>query len=186
MSGAEKGKKYSVYLHALKQMLQRPFKDDEERFQAIVDAPFFDKVQATHLDLGIVVLLLANTTTQTIDRVALSDTELAKGAIKMSAKPFKSIKIPLGHAENIIAAALSDNKPHETDDWRYLFVPALTPQAARYNQSGAGIECSIVYPLQVREGAALIFSFFQPPDNIGADHQNFISYYTALATHALT
>jgi hypothetical protein len=151
-----------------------------------VNAPFHNPVLSTSFDLGIVVLLLADPATQTINRVALSDTDAAIGAVKMSEKPFHEIKIPLNHSHNIIAQAIATGKPHYTSDWQYLFVPAMSAQAARFNQAGAGIECSHVYPLiGVQSGGALIFSYYQPAANITLRHKEFMQAYTDLAAQAL-
>lgn len=153
---------------------------------AIVNVPFHDPAYATSFDIGIIVLLLVNKPAGTIDRIALSDTEQAKGAVRMSEKPFESIKIPLGHKGNIIAQAIESRRPHHTSDWQYLFTPALTPQAARFNQAGAGIECSYVYPLAgVQDGGALIYSYYQPSSNISPRHKHFMKRYTELVVHRL-
>jgi hypothetical protein len=151
-----------------------------ELYKAIVNAPFHDLRQTTHLDLGIIVLLLANKGKGTIDRIALSDTEPAQGAVKMSEKPFNDIKIPLGHESNIIAQAIATGEPQNTHDWQLLFVPALSKEAARYNQAGAGIECSYVYPLKGKNGGALIFSLFQPGSLIDDSHRAFMQSYAEL------
>lgn len=149
--------------------------------QAIVNAPFQDKLFSTHLGLGIVVLLLVNPETKTIDRIALSDTYPAQGAVRMSAKPFKEITIPLDHAHNLIAKAIQQGARQLTADWKYLFIPDLTPREARFNQAGAGIECSYVYPLIGPKGkGAIIFSYFEPPDKVGPEQQYFMESYNAL------
>ncbi len=69
----------------------------QTRYQAIVDAPFQDKLATTSLGLGIVVFLLIDEQEAVIERVALSKTESAEGAVLMSAKPFRKIKVPLKH-----------------------------------------------------------------------------------------
>jgi hypothetical protein len=158
---------------------------EEGLFAAIVNAPFHNPVRATDIDLGIVVFLLVNLATGTIDRIALSDTEQARGAVNMSEKPFHHIKIPVGYHGNIIANTIDTGRPHHTADWQYLFAPDLSPQAARFNQAGAGIECSYVYPLKARDGGALIFSFFQPLHHIGEPHKAFMKAYCALVTDRL-
>jgi hypothetical protein len=160
--------------------------DDEQLFDAIVNAPFHDRLFTTHLDLGIIVFLLVNKKTKTIDRIALSNTEQAKAAVRMTAKPFKQIKIPVGHPTNILARAIETQKHYQTHDWQYLFVPELTVKEARFNQHGAGIECSVVYPLiGARGGGAMIFSFFQVPNNIGAEHHAFMKTYSTMVAKAL-
>jgi hypothetical protein len=152
-------------------------KGDEALFEAIVNAPFNDKATATLLGLGILVLLLVNNKTKTIDRIALSRTGPAEGAVEMSPKPFKAIKIPVNHADNIIAKAIKSGQYQATSDWQYLFVPDLTPPQARFNQAGAGIACSVVYPLKARAGGALIFSYYIYPDQISRSHQAFMHRY---------
>src|SRR3954468_21597518 len=69
----------------------------------IVNSPFAFQMQVTMLFLGIIVLLLVDEKNGTINRVALSDTELAKNTTDVSMVPFEEIKIPLNHEENIIA-----------------------------------------------------------------------------------
>jgi hypothetical protein len=126
------------------------------------------------------VFLLVNKKTGNIDRVALSDTNSAKGAVNISDKPFKEIKIPLDYTKNIIAKAIASTKPQATSDWKYLFTPDLSSSSARFNQAGAGIECSHVYPLTARDGGALIFSFYQPMDQIGTKQHAFMDRYSNL------
>jgi hypothetical protein len=160
-------------------------KSDAELFEIIVNAPFHDKVQTTSIDLGIIVLLLVNKAAGTIDRIALSNTEPAAGAVKMSQIPFKEIKVPVGYKNNVVAKAIATGKRQCVTDWKYLFVPGLSPRAARLNQAGAGIEFSCVQPLKARDGGALIFSFFQETRNISQAHFDFTESYAKLAEKAL-
>lgn len=161
--------------------------DESQLLRAVVDAPFIDVVRTTKLGLGIVVLLLVNKEEQTIDRIALSNTEHAEGAQDYSVKPFKEIKIPCGYKNNIIAEAIASDRPTMTDDWQYMFIPALTPQEARFNQAGAGIGFSVVYPLvDSRDGGALIFSYFEPPNHIKKEHHAFMDGYRNLVSRKLS
>lgn len=160
--------------------------DKRQLFRAIVDTPFEYKVESALLYLGIVVLLLVNKRTGMIDRVALSNTELAKGTVDMSVKRFEDIKIPVTFTRNIIAKAIHTGRPQRTTDWRYLFEPALTPQEARFNQAGGAIACSVVYPLiDTLDGGALIFSYYQYPDKIGSAQRAFMQAYTSIVATAL-
>lgn len=170
------------YMPQLKAFLKS---DSNTLHQAIVNAPFLDKVMSTQLDLGIVVLLLVNTKKKTIDRIALSETEQADRAVQMTAKPFKSIHIPLTAEQNIIAEAIRTAHFQQTDDWYYLFTPEFTAEQARFNQAGAGIESSVVYPLSTSPGGALIFSLHQPLQNVTETHHQFMEQYTALVSEAL-
>lgn len=158
----------------------------EHLLDAIVNAPFHELKRSVHLDLGIVVLLMVNPTDGTIDRIALSNTPAAAGAVRMSEKPFADIKIPLAHKRNVVAKAIRSGEPQVTARWELLFVPALSAQAARFNQAGAGIESSHVHPLlDAGEDGALIFSFFQPASNIGPEHQAFVAAYSRMVAEAL-
>lgn len=160
---------------------------DKKLFHAITNAPFHDKLQTGLIFLGIVVLLLVNKKTGMIDRIAVTDNELAAGTKKMSAKKFEDIKIPVDNNQNIIAKAIKTGIPQDTHDWKYLFTPALSPQDARFNQAGGGIGYSAVYPLNdVRDGGALIFSYFQYPAGIGPAQKKFMQTYSRLATEALS
>ncbi len=172
------------YLQHIRELLDAAV-SDEELFDAIANAPFHDRVRTIRLDLGIIVLLLVNKKAGTIDRIALSDTEQAAGAVKMSELPFRDIKIPLGHEKNLIAKAIDSGEAQHVSDWKYLFAPALSPRAARFNQAGAGIEYSCVYPLKARDGGALIFSFFQENKSINHQHNKFMAAYSRVADEYL-
>lgn len=161
-------------------------KGDSELFDTIVNAPFKYRVQTSLLSLGIIVLLLVNRKTQTIDRIALTDNELAEMAKRRSIKKFEEIKIPLGHSENIIAKTIETEEPQSSNDWKYLFMPELTEEAARFNQADSGISFSAVYPLLgARDGGALIFSYYQYGYTINQDQKDFMSRYAQLAARSL-
>jgi hypothetical protein len=162
-------------------------KTEEDLAHTIVNAPMEHfKVEAAFLFLGIIVLLTVNKKQGTIDRIALSDTALAAATKQVSAKRFEDIKIPLEYQKNIIAAAIQTNEPQDTTDWRFLFEPALTKEEARINQANAGIAYSAVYPLQgLKDGGALIFSYFQYPENIGKSQKKFMEKYTKLVSDTL-
>lgn len=99
--------------------------------------------------------------------------------------PFHEIKIPLDHTSNIIARAISEKQPQQTNDWQYLFTPALSKKDAHMNQAGAGVESSVVYPLDVPHGGALIFSLYQPLDLLTQKHHNFMKHYASFVSQQL-
>lgn len=155
-------------------------------YQAIVNEPFKYKIESALLLLGIIVLLVVNKKTGTIDRVALSNTALAKGTLKVSVKRFEDIKIPINHPDNAIAKAIRTFKIQDVTDWNYLFVPALTPKQARLNQAGGGIGYSCVYPLLgLKDGGALIFSYYLFAGKIQAVQRNFMKKYSTLVSESL-
>jgi hypothetical protein len=153
-------------------------------FRAIVDSPFEYPIEAAELYLGIIVLLLANKKTGMIDRVALSNTELAKGTTDVSVKRFEDIRIPLNYADNLVAQVIRTGHAEGTADWQYLFAPVLTPEEARLNQAAGAIAYSAVYPLPGAAGA-LIFSYYQYPEKIGAKQKSFMNAYSNLVDQRL-
>lgn len=157
--------------------------NDEQLFEAIANAPFHDKLQTTNLDLGMIVFVLVNKAEQTIDRISYSHTSPAHDAIKASPKTFQEIKLPLNNKVNVTCRAIQTDEPQMTSDWRYLFTPVISADAARLNQAEAGMGCSFIYPLiNARDGGALIFSFYQTLDMIGPEHHEFMKTYTKLAS----
>lgn len=147
--------------------------------QAVVNAPFrCCRPQSALIFLGIIVLLQADRRAGTINRIALSETELAKNTTDVSFVPFEQIKIPIDDPDNIIAKAIRTGKPQDTTDWKFLFTPALTAEQARINQASGGVAYSAVYPLGKDGG--MIFSYFQYPDGIGSAQHDFMERYATL------
>lgn len=162
-------------------------KDDKELFQCIVNTPFQAlRLETAFLFLGIVVFLQVNKKTGLIDRVALSNTELAQNTTEVSVVPFSEIKIPVDHDENIISRAIQTGKPQDTTDWKFLFEPAMSAEQARLNQASGGIAYSAVYPLPARHGGAMIFSYYQYQSEIGKPQQDFMQMYAAIVNKYLT
>lgn len=152
-------------------------------YQKIVDAPFADKLLMGKLGLGIVVLLKMNDANKTLDRIALSKTELAKGAQEVSVVPFHEIRIPYG-SQNAILNSIETQSYKLIDDWACMFSPVLTPEEARLNQVGAGIMCSLIWPLPSGHGA-LIYSFFIHGEDIGSAQIEFAEAYAKLVDKTL-
>jgi len=172
------------YLKLQKLLATTP--NNTKLYQVIVDEPFKYKVESALLLLGIVVLLLANKKTSSIDRVALSNTSLAKDTTKVSVKRFEDIKIPLDHPDNAIAKAILSGKHQDVTDWDYLFMPALTAKQARLNQAGGGIGYSCVYPLVgLKDGGALIFSYYLFAGKLQFAQRDFMRKYSSLVTNSL-
>jgi hypothetical protein len=174
-----------AYLARLKGML-KALKNNADLHKTIVDAPFFDKKQTILLGLGMIVLTLVDKASNTVKRVAYSDTEPAKSAFRMSVKPFRHLVIPFDDEVNIIPRAIKTKKYQITDDWRFLFVPVLTPEEARFIQAGAGTDTSVVYPLSSSTaGGTIIFSFYEQAKNIRDEHHEFMNAYCAMVSTAI-
>lgn len=173
---------YMLELHAL---LLKP-KTDKQLFQTIVNAPFTTRSKGRPVGLTIVVLLLVNKATDSIDRIALADTESARGAVEFSVKPFHEIKIPLDDKKNAIVKAIKTNTHQIVTDWQYLFTPVLSAEESRFNQAGAGIATSVIYPLSdARDGGALIFSYVLQSDDIAKQYHHFMEHYARAASKRL-
>lgn len=161
---------------------------DDALSQVIVNAPFENFApEMAKLFLGVIVLLMVNKSTGTIDRIAITANDIAERTKRKSKKRFKDIKVPVGYTKNIIVKAVKTGKPQSTDDWEYLHGPALTAEEARLNQADGGIAFSVVYPLKgARDGGALIFSYYQYPDKIGPAQKDFMRKYSELVAKRLT
>jgi hypothetical protein len=153
----------------------------DQKYKYIVDLPFEYHVYMALMFLGIIVLLLIDEDKQTINRIALSDTKAARDTKYVSVKDFHDIKIPLNTPKNVIAKAVRTGKPQNTDDWKELFSPALSAEQARLNQASGGIAFSAVYPVAGKtQKGALIFSYYQYPENIGDEQIKFMKSYSQL------
>jgi hypothetical protein len=153
---------------------------------AIVNEPFKYRLDMVAMGIGIIVFLVADPKSGNIERVSLSRTRLAEGTVRMSDKKFEDISIPVGHRQNIIAKAIAEQAPQMTEDWKYLFIPALTAEQARMNQAGGGIAGSFVYPVHIAEGdAALIFSYYKYMEKVGDSERQFMHSYASVVGEAL-
>ena len=161
-------------------------KSNPDLFKQIVNAPFAHHVALASMFLGIIVLLLVDKESGTINRVAITDNQHAERTQRRSVKKFAEIKIPLNHSENAIAIALSTGNVQIVTDWYYLFVPELTVAEAHFNQADGGVGCSYVYPLKdVHDGAALIYSYYNYPQNLGPPQHEFMDKYAQLVESRL-
>ncbi|HSW79637.1 MAG TPA: hypothetical protein VLG47_02570 [Candidatus Saccharimonadales bacterium] len=151
---------------------------ESDLFATIVNAPFQFQVDAALMFLGIIVLLLADSKSKQIYRVALTNNDMAEAAKKVSVKKFQDIVIPTNSRKNLIAQVIRNGRPAMTTDWKDLFIPSLTPAQSRINQANAGIASSAVYPLTGMDcGGALIFSYYQYIDKISAKTKKFMESY---------
>ncbi|MDB5175515.1 MAG: hypothetical protein JWM81_373 [Candidatus Saccharibacteria bacterium] len=170
-------------------VLEKSF-DNAQDYKAlqrmIVNAPFEQKLATASLFLAFIVLLVVNKKSGLIERVALSDTELAHNTTEVSFKAFEDIKIPVDHTENIIVQSIKSHEPRDTTDWYYTFTPALTGQQARINQASGGISYTAIYPLDIPPQGALSFSYYQYPENIDKTQHDFMKQYAVIVSKAIT
>jgi len=173
------------YLLELKRILEAA-KTDAQLYEAIVNAPFHNKRVTTTLGLGFLSFVLINRKTRTIDRIAISKTDMAQGALDITVKPFRDLKVPIGYKGNAVAEAIRSGRYQQTNDWDYLLKPSLKPEEARLNQAAAGIASSYVYPLtNTRNAGAIIYQYFITLDKFENTHREFMFRYTKLVSQIL-
>jgi hypothetical protein len=168
----------------LKRILEAA-KTDTQLYEAIVNAPFHNKRTTTMLGLGFLSFVLVNKKTRSIDRISISKTDMAKGALDITVRPFRDLKVPIGYKGNAVAEAIRSGRYQQTNDWDYLLTPSLKPEEARLNQAAAGIASSYVYPLSGTRSGAIIFQYFITLDKIENTHREFMFRYTKLVSQIL-
>lgn len=160
--------------------------NQQELFDAIVNAPFEYEMACADIRLGIMTLLMVNPRSQTLDRIALTKNQLAEYTKRVSVKRFEDIKIPLSNKQNLTLQAIASGEPKQTSDWKDIFVPELSPDEARMNQASGGLATTFVYPLMgVGDGAAIHYSYYQYPENVGQAQHQFMEQYSNIAAHGL-
>jgi hypothetical protein len=175
------------YFIELKDILNRQ-KSRRQLYQSIVDAPFQgkNKFNSTLLGLGFLAFLQVNESSRTLDRITISDTPSALGAINMTMKAFNDMKVPLNHKGNIILTAIRTGAHQQTTNWHYLTDPAVTEVESRMNQAAAGMASSVVYPImETKPKGAIIFQYFINMDEITSAHHNFMFRYIKIVSSAL-
>jgi hypothetical protein len=170
------------YYDELESILQS-IKSRQKFYQMIVDAPFENKLNSTLLGLGFLAFLLVNKEKGTLDRITISDTYSARGAIDMTATAFNDMKVPLNHKGNIVLTAIKTGRYQQTNDWHYLTDPAVTAEDSRFNQAAAGISSSFVYPTNsTKPAGAIIFQYYLPMPEIEKMHHDFMFRYIKLVS----
>jgi len=161
-------------------------RNQKNLYDKIVNAPFTNPRKTTVLGLGFLSFVLVNKKTGFIDRISISNTDTAQGAIDITVKPFHDLKIPIGYKGNSVAEAIRSGRYQQTSDWNYLLTPILKPEEARLNQAGAGIASSFVYPLlNTSNGGAIIFQYYIGLDKITTEHRDFMFRYAKIASNTL-
>jgi len=173
------------YFAKLKATLENS-KSADDLYEQIVNAPFSDPRRTTMLGLGVLTLCLQNKKARTIDRIAMSNTDMAQGARDITVKPFNDLIVPMDYKGNIVVEAIRSGHYQQTSDWHYLLTPVLKPEDSRMNQAGAAIASSFVYPLVGTDPkGAIIFHYFITMDRISNEHHNFMFRYIKLVSHEL-
>src|SRR4051812_5244626 len=102
-----------AYLSELNSALERA-SSKVELFEAIVNSPFANRQVSTSLGLGFLSFVLVNKKTRTINRISISNTDTAQGAIDITIKPFHELIIPLNYKGNCVAEAIRSGRYQQT------------------------------------------------------------------------
>ena len=160
--------------------------DFHEVVQKIVDSILLN---LGYLNLGyrIVVLILHDKKTNTLQRVSISQTAEAKKALTASPIPFRQITIPLEEKTNICVQAFTDKKPYATSYWPELLSPAFKKDEAIAIQNLVGIKTSLVYPLTFKNESVgvLIFSMVKHEKDVTAEEKELIAGFTDIVSLAV-
>ncbi len=130
----------------------------------------------------IIVLALVDGQTQTLRRIAISQTEEATKALAITPVPFKDIVIPLSELENLSIKALNSKTVLSTNEWYDILRPVYTPEEAVSVQKAIGIKSSMVYPIFTRGRplGILIFSMVKDVSEVTEEEKTLIGGFTDL------
>lgn len=82
-----------------------------------------------------------------LKRVAVSDTEHAKKALRSLEVPFSNIEIKLSDKDNFCIQAIDSNKILNTNDLYNVLRPAISRENATIVQNAMGTKTTLVYPI---------------------------------------
>lgn len=137
-----------------------------------------------YLQLGyrIIVLALVNKSSGYLERIAISETEEAKKALKLSPVPFKEIRIPLDETDNLSIRSLNDKSSYKTRNMFDILKPIYTSEQAAVIQKGIGIKASLVFPLIFRNESIgiLIFSMNKDYEEVTEEENDLIKGFVDL------
>jgi hypothetical protein len=154
-------------------------KNDENNLQkVIVNAPFQDKLLCASIDLGIISLMLVDESGMYISCVSMTDNDLAHEAQKVSETTFCDIKIPVYSEDSILSAVILNQSPELSDKWSRFLSSDVKLAQIELSQKAASIESCLAWPLNIPQGGVMLFSFFQPKQNIGKHHYLFAEAYS--------
>ncbi len=142
-----------------------------------------------YLQLGyrIIVLALLNEGEGVLERVAISSTEEAQKAIKLSPVPFKDIRIPIYETENLGIKAMREKSIYKTRNWYDILQPVYSQEQAAIVQQAVGIKSSMIYPISFRGKpiGVLIFSMVKEYEEVTEEESDLLDGFTDLVGLAI-
>jgi hypothetical protein len=160
--------------------------DPADAHSAIVNVPFNNELDMALLFLGFICIFVVE---EKLDRICLkaaSDTEQYHLAIDhFKFDPSKYHLYFDKNKDNSIVRAILSNEPQNTTDWNTLNRGKTPSDTVRLNQANSGIAYSVIRPFRSKIRGALLFNFYQYPEQIGQQQENFMERYTELASKYL-
>lgn len=160
--------------------------DFKEVIQKVVNSIL---LELGYLNLGykVVVLALIDEKGENLKRIALSRTEEAEKTRAVSEMPFEDIIIPITATENLCIKAILENKPQVTHYFPDILTPPISVENALQSQKNAGIETSLVFPLNVKGDTigVMIFSMDKDDSEVTDEERVLIRHFTDLVALAV-
>ncbi|HWB39031.1 MAG TPA: hypothetical protein VG604_02200 [Candidatus Saccharimonadales bacterium] len=154
--------------------------------KAIVNEPFHQPLAAAYLFLGFIVLYIVAEDGDTVQLSGVSDTEYYE--MSVSGYKFSPSQFKLSLAkdtDNTIVEAISTGQPQETTDWRTLRRSWADPVKTNLNQANSGISRTIIYPLDIPHGGALMFCYYQYDNLLSEGQRDFMKRYCQITSEVL-
>ena len=153
--------------------------------QAVVDAPFENRLEMVLLFLGFIVFYLVDEAKQTVHFISASDTEYYHHSVDGYSFNMKDYALSLDDSENSIVQAITSGQPVGTANWDTMRRPRVDVGIARSNQASGGIGYSMIYPFTGKVRGALMYSYFQEHEAMGEQQPAFMKQYTQLVSDIL-
>jgi hypothetical protein len=155
-------------------------------YSVIANAPFKNELEMALLFLGFICVYVVDEKVNRIRLKAASDTAMYHLAVDHFSFDAKSYYLEFDkNKDNSIVRAIVKGKPQRTTDWSTLNRGKTPLEIVRLNQASSGIACSVIYPLESTVRGALMFSYYQYPDQIGTRQEEFMRHYTKLVSKYL-
>jgi len=161
-------------------------RSNKDVYQAIVDKPFSQTVAAAELFLGFMCVFIGNPKKKQVKLMSSSDNDFYHQSIQGYNFDSKNYHLSyLSDSDNDIVKAILTGKPQFSDDWKSYTRRTSDPEQARLNQANGGIAVNAVYPLDIENGGALLFCFFNYQDSLGSAQKQFMKKYSHLVGEVL-
>jgi len=157
----------------------------DDLYDLVANAPFDYTVETALLFLGFISFFLVDEKAQVVRLAGVTHNEHYEMSIRGYAFNPKTFKLSLNETDNSIVKAIISGQKTGTGDWTTIKRSQANDEATRLNQANSGIASSVIYPLSGKRRGAIMYNFFQYSEDMGAEQQEFMEYYTRLVEEAL-